>query len=56
MTHSCKQTKELLADYINQPQVHDEIDKYIVPSTWGNDAGIVGALTLAKVALDGKRE
>ena len=28
------------------------IDQYITPSEWGDNAGIVGALTLAKVALD----
>lgn len=27
-------------------------DDYIVPSAWGNDAGIVGALFLARAALD----
>ena len=30
------------------------IDQYITPSEWGDNAGIVGALTLAKVALDDK--
>ena len=31
------------------------LESYIVPSTWGNSAGLVGALTLAQLAADSER-
>ena len=31
------------------------IASYVTPSTWGNDAGMVGALTLATKALEQQR-
>eukprot|EP00611_Tribonema_gayanum_P000883 TRINITY_DN1067_c0_g1_i1.p1 TRINITY_DN1067_c0_g1~~TRINITY_DN1067_c0_g1_i1.p1 ORF type:complete len:361 (+),score=95.60 TRINITY_DN1067_c0_g1_i1:69-1085(+) len=52
-----KWTRELLHGYIDHPKVTtDAIDTYITPSNFGQRAGIVGALTLAHVALEGKRE
>ncbi len=45
-----QQTQQLLNGYIQRPELADGLDRYIVPSTWGGSAGIVGALTLAKVA------
>jgi hypothetical protein len=46
-------TLEILKGYIVHPlltpaHIHD----YITPSEWGDNAGIVGALTLAQVALE----
>lgn len=37
---------------LDQLQTTAGIEAYIVPSTWGNSAGLVGALTLAQLALD----
>jgi fructokinase len=47
-------TRELLNNYVQVPSVlvDSELDKFIGPSTWGNAAGVVGALNLAKVAYD----
>jgi len=46
-----KKTLELLNGYINSPLLTPErIDEYIVSSPFGSESGIVGALTLAKVA------
>lgn len=48
-------TLEILKGYIVHPLLTPAlIDQYITPSEWGDNAGIVGALTLAKVALDDK--
>lgn len=46
-------TQEYLNSYINVPAVVTSggIDQLIVPSKHGNNAGIIGALFLAKVAL-----
>ena len=46
-------TRELLNGYVQLPAILDdaELDKFISPSTWGNSAGVVGALNLANVAL-----
>lgn len=51
-------TQEYLNSYINVPSVVTSkgIDKLIVPSKHGNDAGIVGALYLAKMAHQEKRK
>jgi len=47
-----KKTLELLKGYIKSPQLTPErIEKYIVRSKFGNNAGLVGALELAKAAL-----
>mmetsp|Transcript_39719 Transcript_39719/g.51236 ORF Transcript_39719/g.51236 Transcript_39719/m.51236 type:complete len:493 (-) Transcript_39719:45-1523(-) len=34
------------------PLFNDRLDEYIVPSTWGQNAGIVGALTVGQSALE----
>jgi len=47
--------KKQLNGYVARPEVNEDIDKYIVPSTFGDNAGIIGALTLAKMAYEGKR-
>lgn len=48
-------TRQILNGYIQHPKVirdgPDGIDGYIVPSVRGNDAGVFGALALAKDAL-----
>eukprot|EP00927_Polykrikos_kofoidii_P051882 TRINITY_DN45659_c0_g1_i1.p1 TRINITY_DN45659_c0_g1~~TRINITY_DN45659_c0_g1_i1.p1 ORF type:complete len:359 (-),score=51.08 TRINITY_DN45659_c0_g1_i1:180-1208(-) len=46
-------TRAHLNGYIKVPQLNGPgIDMYIMPSRWGNDAGLVGALTLAQSAFD----
>lgn len=48
-----KWTRELLAGYIQHPSVTtDEVDDYITPSSFGQNAGMVGCLTLAHVAYE----
>ena len=46
---------DFLNGYIQHPALASPEDaaSYVVPSTWGNAAGLVGALTLAANALDG---
>jgi fructokinase len=36
----------LLANYIDAPEVAEQVDSYIVPPALGNQAGILGALAL----------
>jgi len=47
------QMQKLLNGYLQVPQLLSPagIEGYIGPSTWGNSAGMVGALTLAQTAL-----
>lgn len=45
--------QEMVNGYVDMPQIKDTIDTYIVPPTFGATAGLVGALSLAKAALDG---
>ena len=40
-----------LNGYIKVDACLSGVDSYVIPSTWGNDAGLVGALTLASKAL-----
>lgn len=47
-----QQVQELLNGYVAVPQIIDQIDEYIVPPALGDDAGITGALMLAKQALE----
>lgn len=48
-----KWTRELLNGYIDHPAVTtDAIDEYITPSSFGQNAGMVGSLTLAHIAYD----
>ena len=44
--------QEMLNGYIDMPEISQQIDQYIVPPALGDDAGIVGALMLAKQALE----
>ncbi|GIN56140.1 putative fructokinase [Lederbergia ruris] len=47
-----KKVQELLNGYVAVPQILENIDQYIVPPGLGDDAGITGALMLAKRALE----
>ena len=48
-----KWTRELLNGYIQHPAVTtDAIDNYIIPSSFGQNAGMVGSLTLAHMAYE----
>lgn len=49
-----EEVKRLLNGYVAVPQITDHINEYIVPPALGDDAGITGALMLAKQALDDK--
>ncbi|CAM4129881.1 ROK family protein [Lederbergia lenta] len=49
-----KQLQELLNGYVAMPQISERINEYIVPPALGDDAGITGALMLAKQALESK--
>mmetsp|Transcript_32172 Transcript_32172/g.42424 ORF Transcript_32172/g.42424 Transcript_32172/m.42424 type:complete len:327 (+) Transcript_32172:85-1065(+) len=44
--------KELMNGYIDNPLLDEKIDEFIVPSTWGQKAGVVGTLTLAQYAYE----
>ena len=46
-----EQVQKLLNGYVAVPQIIDRIDDYIVPPALGDDAGITGALMLARQAL-----
>jgi fructokinase len=43
-----ERVKELLNDYIQVPEIADDIGKYIVLPELGDDAGVLGAIALAK--------
>jgi fructokinase len=43
-----RRLKALLADYVETPQTTTELDKYVVPPVLGNQAGVLGAIALAK--------
>lgn len=45
--------KEMNNGYITHPRVSEQLDRYIVPSAFGNDIGIIGALELARRAALG---
>ena len=47
-----KKVQELLNGYVAVPEILDHIDEYIVPPALGDNAGITGALMLAKRALE----
>lgn len=44
--------KELLAGYLDFPELKERIDEYVVSPALGDNAGIIGALILAKQALE----
>ncbi len=44
--------KELLAEYVIHRNFKEDIEKYIISPALGDDAGIVGALALGKLALE----
>lgn len=37
--------------YIAVPKIQDALDEYIIPSAYGNDAGILGACEIGRQAL-----
>jgi fructokinase len=43
-----EKVKKLLNDYIQAPEITDNIDKYIVLPELGDDAGVLGAIALAR--------
>jgi fructokinase len=43
--------RELLAGYVDRPQLSAEIDAYVVPPALGPRSGVVGAIELAREAL-----
>lgn len=47
-----KKVQELLNGYVAVPQILEHIDEYIVPPALGDNAGITGALMLAKRAIE----
>jgi Transcriptional regulator/sugar kinase len=51
-----RRVQELLANYIDFPEFKGGIDSYIVPPALGDNAGITGALILAKKAYEADRE
>lgn len=46
-----RRLSELLNGYIVHPRVQEELDRYIVPPGLGDNAGLTGALLLARQAL-----
>ncbi len=47
------QVRERLANYLDVPNLMDEVEGYIVPPKLGDRAGILGALALAERAMEG---
>ncbi len=41
--------RELLNGYVQHPLILDHMDDYVVPPTLGNQAGVLGAIALAKL-------
>ncbi|MDX1615614.1 MAG: ROK family protein [Candidatus Promineifilaceae bacterium] len=48
-----RKTAELLNDYVRAPAILEEIDSYIVPPALGDQAGMLGAIALARQAAEG---
>ncbi|RYL95879.1 ROK family protein [Sporolactobacillus sp. THM7-4] len=44
--------RELLGGYLDFPELKEKIDEYVVPPALGDNAGITGALILAKQAME----
>lgn len=44
--------QELLQGYVQHPALNKDIESYVVPPQLGDNAGLTGALGLAKLALD----
>ncbi len=43
---------DLLAGYVNSPEITDSLEDYVVPPSLGNQAGVLGALVLARRAYE----
>lgn len=48
-----RRVRTLLNEYLQSPAILEEIDTYVVPPALGDDAGVVGALALARQAAGG---
>lgn len=53
-SYACKYVKEILNGYVSFPEISSKIDDYIVPPKLGDNAGIIGALLLARSAYEAK--
>jgi fructokinase len=49
-----RRVRELVAGYLSAPELGDAIDGYIVPPALGDRAGVLGALELARMAVDSR--
>jgi len=49
-----KHVVSLLNNYVQSPDVTDDIDNYIVPPALGNQAGILGAIALAEHKMNSR--
>lgn len=47
-----KKLQDLLNGYVSHPSLNQDIDQFIVPPGLGDNAGLCGALALAKLAAD----
>lgn len=47
-----KKLQEMLAGYVSHPSLNQDIAQFIVPPQLGDNAGLCGALALAKLAVD----
>jgi fructokinase len=48
-----KRLQELLSGYVQHPSITHDIDRFVVPPTLGDRAGVLGAIALARRALSG---
>ena len=46
-----KYTTDILIDYIDHPALTKNIDSYIVPPELGDEAGVLGAMAMAKAGM-----
>jgi fructokinase len=51
-----REVRQLLNDYIQVPELHDQLDAYIVPPALGDQAGVLGAIALAHTVRSQERE
>jgi fructokinase len=49
-----RRVRELVAGYLSAPELGDSIDDYIVAPALGDRAGVLGALELARTAIDAR--
>jgi fructokinase len=46
-----RRLRELVGGYLDSPLLGDDIDDYLVPPALGDDAGVLGAIAMAELAL-----